>query len=213
MLPLTMFAFAIRGVSYGAFIAALTPMVILLVEQIAPGTNELLLALERIGYTFLGGTLAVLGNLLLFPGFEATRVETTIASAIAAHASYARAVFSALLEGTPAPDAARRAAGMASNNLEASLARALAEPHKGGDAIIERGAVVDAALRRMAGRLSVLALDRPKIPPEARPLWQDWQNWLAASFTAKPPPRPPLPPGPGADALTRLARQVELIAG
>jgi uncharacterized membrane protein YccC len=213
MLPLTMFAFAIRGVSYGAFVAALTPMVVLLVEQIVPGTNELLLALSRIGYTFLGGTLAVLGNLLLFPGFEATRVETTIASAIAAHATYAHAVFTALLEGTPAPDSARRAAGMASNNLEASLARALAEPHKGGDAIIERGAVVDAALRRMAGRLSVLALDRPKIPPEARPLWQDWQNWLATSFSAKPPSRPPLPSGPAADALTRLARQVELIAG
>jgi uncharacterized membrane protein YccC len=212
MLPLTMFAFAIRGVSYGAFIAALTPMVILLVEQIAPGTNELLLAVERIGYTFLGGTLAVLGNLLLFPGFEATRVETSIGNAIAAHAAYARAVFSALLDGTAAPDAARRAAGMASNNLEASLARALAEPHKGGDALIERGAVVDAALRRMAGRLSVLALDRPKIPPEARPLWQDWQNWLASSFAGKPPPRPPLPTGPAADALTRLARQVELIS-
>jgi uncharacterized membrane protein YccC len=212
MLPLTMFAFAIRGVSYGAFIAALTPMVILLVEQIAPGTNELLLALERIGYTFLGGTLAVLGNLLLWPGFEATRVETSIGKAIAAHAAYATAVFTALLDGTPAPDAARRAAGMASNNLEASLARALSEPHKGGDALIERGAVVDAALRRMAGRLSVLALDRPQIPLQARPLWQDWQSWLARSFTGKPPPRPPLPRGPGADALTRLARQVELIS-
>jgi hypothetical protein len=88
----------------------------------------------------------------------------------------------------------------------------LAEPHKGGDAVIERGAVVDAALRRMAGRLSVLALDRPKIPPESRPLWKDWQAWLATSFSAKPPPRPPLPAGPAADALTRLARQVELVA-
>jgi uncharacterized membrane protein YccC len=212
MLPLTIFAFAIRGVSYGAFVAALTPMVVLLVEQIVPGTNELLLALARIGYTFLGGTLAVLGNLFLFPGFEATRVETSIQKAIAAHAAYAQAVFAALLDGTPAPDAARRAAGLASNNLEASLARALAEPHKGGDAVIERGAVVDAALRRMAGRLSVLALDRPKIPPESRPLWKDWQAWLATSFSAKPPPRPPLPAGPAADALTRLARQVELVA-
>ncbi len=213
MLPLTMFAFSIRGVSYGAFVAALTPMVVLLVEQIAPGASELHIAFARIFYTCLGGTLAILGNLLLWPGFEAARIETSIANAIAAHAAYAKAVFTALLEGTPAPDAARRAAGMASNNLEASLARALAEPHKEGDQAIERGAVVDAALRRMAGRLSLLALDRPVIPPDSRPIWRDWQAWLTQSLAAKPPARPPLPAGPGADALTRLARQVELISG
>ncbi len=213
MLPLTMFAFSIRGVSYGAFVAALTPMVVLLVEQIAPGASELNIAFARIFYTFLGGTLAILGNLLLWPGFEATRIETSIANAISAHATYAKAVFTALLEGTSAPDAARRAAGMASNNLEAALARALAEPHKDGDQAIERGAVVDAALRRMAGRLSLLALDRPVIPPESRPIWRDWQAWLTQSLDTKPMTRPPLPTGPGADALTRLARQVELISG
>jgi uncharacterized membrane protein YccC len=213
MLPLTVFAFTIRGVSYGAFVAALTPMVVLLVEQIAPGASELHVALARIGYTFLGGTLAILGNLVLWPGFESARVETSISAAIAAHAAYANAVFSALLDGTGPPDAARRAAGLASNNLEASLARALAEPHKNADAVIERGAIVDAALRRMAGRLTVLALDRPVISPKARPAWRDWQNWLATGFLTKPPPRPALPEGPGADALTRLARQVELIFG
>jgi uncharacterized membrane protein YccC len=213
MLPLTVFAFTIRAVSYGAFVAALTPMVVLLVEQIAPGASEIHVALARIGYTFLGGTLAILGNLLLWPGFESARLETSISAAIAAHAAYAKAVFAALLDGTGPPDAARRAAGLASNNLEASLARALAEPHRRADAIIERGAIVDAALRRMAGRLTVLALDHPIIPPKARPAWRDWQNWLAAGLNAKPPPRPSLPEGPGADALTRLARQVELISG
>ncbi len=213
MLPLTVFAFAIRGVSYGGFVAALTPMVVLLVEQIAPGASELQVALARIGYTFLGGTLAILGNLLLWPGFESTRLETSISAAIAAHAAYAKAVFSALLDGTGPPDAARRAAGLASNNLEASLARALAEPHKNADAVIERGAIVDAALRRMAGRLTVLALDQPVIPPASRPAWRDWQNWLAAGFSGKPPARPALPEGPGADALTRLARQLDLISG
>jgi uncharacterized membrane protein YccC len=213
MLPLTVFAFTIRAVSYGAFVAALTPMVVLLVEQIVPGSSELQVAVSRIGYTFLGGALAILGNLLLWPGFESTRVETSINTAIAAHAAYTKAVFSALLDGTGPPDAARRAAGLASNNLEASLARALAEPHRDADAIIERGAIVDAALRRMAGRLTVLALDRPMIPPRDRPLWIDWQNWLFKALSSKPPTRPALPDGPGADALTRLARQAELISG
>jgi uncharacterized membrane protein YccC len=212
MLPLTVFAFAIRGVSYGAFTAALTPMIVLLVEQIAPGASELEVAALRVAYTLLGGSLAVLGNLLLWPGFEGARLEAVIAAAIAAHGAYARAVFAALLDGGPAPDAARRAAGLASNNLEASLSRALLEPHKGRDKAIERGAIVDAALRRLAGRLSVLALDRPVVTPESRPLWEAWAGWLPASLAGGVAKRPDLPDGPGAETLTRLARQAELIA-
>jgi uncharacterized membrane protein YccC len=213
MLPLTVFAFSIRGVSYGAFVAALTPMVVLLVEQIAPGASELSVALQRIGYTLLGGSLAIAGNLALWPGFEHARVEASVAQALAAHAAYLRAVFAALGEGQPVPDAARRAAGVASNNLEASLARALAEPHRGRDVAIERGAVVDAALRRIAGRLSVLALDRPVITPQMQPLWQDWQGFLLERLAGKPATRPDMPSEMVAEALTRLARQVELISG
>ncbi len=212
MLPLTMFAFTIRGVSYGAFVAALTPMVVLLVEQIAPGASQLNVAALRVMYTLLGGSLAILANLLLWPSFEHARLEPSIRSAINAHIAYINAVFAALLEETGAPDAARRAAGMASNNLEAALSRALIEPHRGGDEAIQRGAVVDAALRRIAGRLSVLAVDRPAIAAGDRPAWQNWRDWLTASLAAQAGPRPELPHGDGQDALTRLARQVELIS-
>ena len=212
MLPLTMFAFTIRSVSYGVFIAALTPMIVLLIEQIAPGTDELTIAVSRVGYTLLGGSLAVAGNLLLWPSFEGGRLEQSITAAIDAHAAYIKAVFAALLEGKAAPVAARRAAGLASNNLEAALSRALLEPHKRRDPVIERGAIVDAALRRMAGRLSVLALDRPAISPEANSLWQAWADWLVLSLSDKISLRPALPEGPGTDTLTRLARQVELIS-
>ncbi len=215
MLPLTTFAFAIRGVSFGAFIAVLTPMIVLLVEQIAPGANELTIALDRVGYTLLGGTLAVLGNRLLWPGFESTRLQGAVAAAVAAHVAYIQAVFDLLLDGVPnanRPDAARRAAGMASNNLEASLSRALLEPHRGRDAQIARAAMVDAALRRMAGRLAVLALDRPVIPPAQRPVWLAWRDWLAENLGNRPTVRPVLPAGDSAEMLTRLARQLELIA-
>jgi uncharacterized membrane protein YccC len=212
MLPLTMFAFTIRSVSFALFTAAATPMIVLLIEQISPGANELTIAISRVGYTLLGGCFAVLANLVLWPGFAHSKLESFISAAINAHAAYVKAVFGALLGATLSPEAARRAAGLASNNLEAALSRALLEPHKRRDPIIERGAVVDAALRRMAGRLSVLALDRPKIPPQARPLWQEWQNWLVYCLTSEPVPRPPLPNGPGDEALTRLARQVELIS-
>jgi uncharacterized membrane protein YccC len=212
MLPLTVFAFTIRGVSYGAFVAALTPMIVLLVEQIAPGANELTVAGLRVFYTLLGGALAVLANLLLWPGFEHARLEASVQGAVAAHRALMHAVFEALLESSAAPDAARRAAGMASNNLEAALSRALLEPHRGGDAAIERAAVADAALRRIAGRLSLLALDRPVIAPEAREAWAAWRDWLARNLGGTASPRPKLPDGDGAEALTRLARQVELMA-
>ena len=77
--------------------------------------------------------------------------------------------------------------------------------------MIERGAVVDAALRRMAGRLTVLALDRPVIAPASRPLWSAWAAWLAATLSGATAPRPVLPEGAGTETLTRLARQVELM--
>jgi uncharacterized membrane protein YccC len=214
MLPLSVFAFAVRGVSYTVFIAALTPMIVLLIEQLTPGLSETAVALYRVAYTLLGGMLAVLANAFLWPDFESGRVEPVIAGAIKAHADYAKAVFGALLDNAPLNDAPRRAAGLASNNLEATLTRALLEPHRPGDTAIARGAVVDAALRRMAGRLTVMLLNRPVIPPAARALWQDWRDWIVQGLTAGPSrPRPPLPDGPPGDALARLARQVELIAG
>jgi uncharacterized membrane protein YccC len=208
MLPLTIFAFAMRAVSYGVFVAALTPMIVLLVEQIAPGANELTIAVDRVGYTLLGGLLAVLANLLLWPGFEGGRVEAGIKTAMDAHAAYAKAVFAALLEGGAPADAARRAAGLASNNLEAILSRALLEPHKSRDPAISRGAIVDAALRRVAGSLSLLLLDPPASTENVAP----WRDFLLAGLSGAPIPRPRLaPPGPVAETLMRLARQVELL--
>ncbi len=211
MLPLTIFAFTIRSVSYTAYIAALTPMIVLLIEQLAPGNDELSIAAARVGYTLLGGGLAILANLLLWPGFESGRLEASIAAAIRAHIAYVHAVFEALLENRPASAAPRRAAGLASNNLEAALSRALLEPHQRQDGAIARGAVADAALRRMAGRLSVLSLDRPDIPDDDRPLWGAWQLWLEDCLSDNRRPRPDLPSGPGAETLSRLARQAELI--
>ncbi len=213
MLPLTMFAFTIRSVSYGGFVAAATPMLVLLVEQIAPGSNELTVAVSRVLYTLLGGLLAVLGNALLWPGFESTRLDGAIVTAISAHRMYAQSVLLALSRHEDVPSAARRSAGLASNNLEAALNRAMLEPHRRRDPALQRGALVDAALRRLAGRLSAMAMDRPAIGPEALPLWRDWADWLNAVLAGRIMPRPALPPGPGADALTRLARQAELITG
>ncbi|MCB5943132.1 FUSC family protein [Acidocella sp. KAb 2-4] len=213
MLPLTVLALAMRAVNFSIYIALLTPMIVLLVEQLRPGMSEESIALWRMIYTLLGGALAVAGNMLLWPRFAAPQLEASISAAIAAHAAYAGAVFAALLDGAPTPDGARRAAGLASNNLEAALARAVLEPHQRHEDTLVRGAAVDAALRRMAGRLSLLTLDPPAIPERDALLWRAWRDWLVHGLdTETLPPRPALPAGGGAGALVRLARQVELLA-
>ena len=213
MLPLTLCAFALRAVNYSLYIAVLTPMVVLLVEQLRPGESELYVALSRVIWSLLGGALAVVGSALLWPGFEAPKLETTMQAAKRAHAAYAGAVIAAVLtqSGWPTADSARRAAGLASNNLEAALARALAEPHKGHEGLLVRAATVDAVLRRMAGRLSLLTVERPDVAPEERTVWLAWPNWISKVLEdGALSPHPMLPSGPGAQDLARLAAQVEL---
>lgn len=219
MIPLTILAFSIRGVSFGAFIAVLTPVVVLLIEQLSPGENQIAVAAARVGFTLAGGLLSVAANLLLFPGFEHRRLESVREAAIASHRKWLDLTFDSLLESgrnsDGALEAARRQAGLASNNLEASISRALLEPHRSRDPALGSAIVTNAALRRIAGRLSVLSLERPVIRETARPLWLAWRDWLDAmlSGAARKEPRPQsLNAEPEVDnTLARLARQAELI--
>lgn len=217
MLPLSLCAFALRAVNFSLYIAVLTPMIVLLVEQIRPtGESELYVAMSRVLWSLLGGALAVVGSALLWPGFEAPKLEASIAATKRAHVAYAEAVILALLGqgGWATAEAARRAAGLASNNLEAALSRALAEPHGRHEQALVKAAAVDAALRRMAGRLSLLAVERPPVAPQEAAVWQAWPAWIRAVLEqGTRAPRPSLPVGPGAQDLLRLARQVELMTG
>ncbi|MDE2583055.1 MAG: FUSC family protein [Rhodospirillales bacterium] len=219
LFPLLVLSLSLRTVSYALFITTLTPIIVLLVELDLPGTAEPMIALMRAVYTVAGGLLAVVSCLVLWPSFEPARVAGEVQAAIAAHARYAAAVLDALASGTmgPAVEAARRAAGLASNNLEASLSRALLEPRRASFARFEPALTVDAALRRMAGRLLALQYD-----PEARRLdpqgLRAWSGWIGASLSAPAGaevPRPPAAPGGGAPtlALSRIARQIALIRG
>lgn len=215
MLPLSLCAFALRPVNFSLYIAVLTPMVVLLVEKLRPGESEFFVAASRVLWSLLGGALAVLGSALLWPGFEAPKLESFLGTVRRAHAAYAEAVIAALLgQGSwGAAETARRAAGLASNNLEAALQRILSEPHGRHEPAMVRAAAADAALRRMAGRLSLLALERPAIAPQERDVWRGWAAWLRQILEeGRAAPRPALPIGPGAADLVRLARQAELIA-
>jgi uncharacterized membrane protein YccC len=221
MFPLLMIALSLRQVNFGLFITALTPMIVLLSELGRPGTSEWVIAGLRAAFTLGGGLLAVLGCWLLWPSWEPVRLREEVRRAIAAHASYAEAALSAVMGAAPDPAPQRRAAGMATNNMEASLSRALLEPGQLSGERLEAAMVIDAALRRMAGRLAAMQIDPDLGAALPAATWAAWRDWIVASARAleagaRPPgPRPPLGKDGGAagEALSRIARQIELMAG
>ncbi len=218
LFPLAILAFTVRSVNYGAFISLLTPLVVLLTEFSQPGTGELYIAGLRALYTVLGGALAVFGCLILWPSWEPDRLKRELRTAILAHAAFAEAELGCLLgEAKPeAVDQARRNAGMASNNLETSISRALNEPRHVQRKELQAALVVDAALRRMAGRLSALQLDphhADGVSPEALRSWRDWISRTLRILADGVPSTNPRPVGRAPDALLRIARQIELLAG
>jgi uncharacterized membrane protein YccC len=228
-------ALAVRQVSYGVYIAVYTPTVIFLVESIRPGHSQLDVALSRAGFTLAGGLIAVVANWVLWPSWEPDRVRQDLTLALQAHAVFARAVL------LPDADAdfgrARRAAGLASNNLEASLARAMQEPRRSHRDRLQAVLVADATLRRVAGRLIAISLDASlgatlgtatlgtatlgqatlgtaTLGTQKAVLYRGPIGiWVVAALEALAAgaPVPARPAETGGDAMDRLARQVSLL--
>jgi uncharacterized membrane protein YccC len=214
LFPLSIVGFSARQVSYGAFIACLTPLIIVLVELLEPGHGTVEVMLMRSVFTVAGGVMAIAGNLLLWPSWEPERLAGELTAALAAHGRYAQSVLAERLgEGDEARmEAARGAAGVATNNLEASLSRLLQEQHRIVADRLEATMVADATLRRFAARLA--ALRHEKLPTIEPATWREWQAWIAASFDSLAGDAEPLLPRPasaGVESLDRLARQVELL--
>ncbi len=228
MVPLCIVGFAARQVSYGAFIACLTPQIVVLVALVEPGHSSWEIAGMRVAFTLVGGVIAVAGSLVLWPSWEPERLREAIGEALRAHAAYA----AALLGGGGGLDAARRGAGLSSNNLEASISRAMQEPRRrlgfrwsgrerpagrgtpGGGDRLEAAMVVDAALRRLAGRLVALQHD-PRgweaLPQGEREAWAAWVVG-AVRAVASGEAVAARPEG-GTEGLWRMGRQVELMEG
>lgn len=228
MFPLCIVAFAVRAVSLGLFMATLTPLVVLLVESVVPGLSEWTIAAARFGLTALGGVCAVAAAFVLWPTREPERLGEEAGSAIRAHGAYAAAVLAAAsgsagagaagagAAGAGDVEAARRAAGLASNSLESSISRAMAEPGTQHRERIAAALVIDAALRRMAGRLSAMQLDSglgSALAPADLAAWRIWIRDGMAAVAAGITSLPPRPATPEVDSLVRVARQVELMAG
>ncbi len=221
MFPLALVAFTLRPVSFGLFVSALTPMIVLLVELGLPGYADWAIAGTRVALTMGGGLIAVAACYLLWPDWQPNRLEAEIRDAIQAHGAYADAEIGFILRETPnaALEQARRAAGLASNNVEASVARALLEPRGPQNDRLEAAMVIDSALRRMAGRLTAMQYDSAQPGALEPSAWAAWRGWIAAAMAelgagrTTLTPHPPLAEGPHTAALGRIARQIELIAG
>ncbi|RYC30689.1 FUSC family protein [Lichenibacterium minor] len=217
MVPLSVIGFSVRQVSYGAYVACLTPLVVILFDVAEPGHAEWLIATMRTLYTVGGGIVAVAACCLLWPSWEPDRTAQGLRDALAAHARYAAAVFAARAgNATPADvEAARRVAGVANNNLEASLSRALQEPGRGHRRRLEVIMAADAALRRLGGALIALQHDTHAADGLGEGGWTAWSRWvpetldrLALSGAAPAVPPPPAPP---AGTLARIGRVVEVL--
>ena len=198
-------ALAVRQVSYGVYIAVYTPLVVLLVEQVRPLEDQRSIALARAGYTVLGGLIAVAANALLWPSWQPAQVAADLTAALRAHAAYAQAVLFHAGGGGSARE--RRQAGLASNNLEASLQRAMHEPRRGQRDRLQSVLMADATLRRVAGRLAAISLD-PQGTADA-----EQAGWVVATLQGleRGDPVSTRPVPSGAEQLDRLTRQVELL--
>lgn len=213
MFVLSVIGFAVRSVNFGLFMLGLTPMVVLLVETGAPETHEWTIAAARAGLTALGGIVAVAANMTLWPWREPQLIAPQVQGTLAAHAAYADADFALLLGEQADADAARRAAGVSSNQLEALITGALLDPGRRDTAALEAAMAIDAALRRFAGRLATLQHGADwHVAPDVLRAWRDWTSHslrLLAQGQNTLPPRP----AATTDTLSRIARQIELIGG
>ncbi|MEM8620301.1 MAG: FUSC family protein [Actinomycetota bacterium] len=111
--------------NYAVGVVALTPSVILLLAIANANADVVFL---RLFDTLIGGTLAFLGGLVLWPMWERTTLAGTLGAAAAASAGYLRSVSSR--QPTPAVHRAHRSAERRRSNAEASVRRMLSEPRR-----------------------------------------------------------------------------------
>jgi uncharacterized membrane protein YccC len=216
LVPLCILGFSVRQVSYGAYIACLTPLTVVLFEVAEPGHGAFVIAAMRTLYTVGGGVAAVLACMVLWPSWEPDRTGQELRATLRAHADYAAALFEALsiAAGWEKVEGMRRKAGVASNNLEASLSRLLQEPDRGGAGRIEAWLAADASLRRLGGGLIALQHDIHAADSVDRATWEAWRAWIPATLYALSDERAlhaPKPSAPADSTLARLGRVLELL--
>lgn len=210
--PLSVFAFALRSVNYALFMLCMTPLVVLIAELFQTGgIGDAQLAGLRALDSVLGGLLGLAASFLLWPAWETPQLPRQMADAVRAHRDYLLVVLGAKPDARDQDiGAARRQAGLTSNNAEASLQRVLTETRLLSRADAEPALVILACLRRMAGAIVTLSL-LPQFSAGAAPAqsfaalrrWaDDALSDLAQALQQQRAPAP-LPPPPATAAATR----------
>lgn len=184
LLPLCIIGFSARQVSYGAFIACMTPLVVLLFDIADPGHEDWTIALMRVAYTVAGGAITMAASFLLWPSWEPRRLREAFKATRLAYAAFA-ADTAARLEGggDHALAQSRRFAGVQTNNFEASLSRALQEPRGGRGTALRSLLLADGAFRRLGALLMTLEHAASHGSEADRTYWRAWLSWLAEALT------------------------------
>jgi len=194
MFPLSVAAVATRARSYRLFTFFLTPVFVLVSERY-PGDWHA--AVERAGDAALGGLVAALAALIVFPSWERERIPDALAAAYDALASYARAIAGSWRGPRGPIDDARRASAAALAAAETSLERMLSEPRTDPEGASRALDAVTHA-RRLAGALTAIAQEQAAGTGTLEPLVAHLAGTLDALASAararRPPPGLPEPP-------------------
>jgi uncharacterized membrane protein YccC len=229
--PLSVAAVATHRRNYRLFTFFLTPVFVLVAEQFV---GNWWTAAARAADAAIGGSIAFVAAVLIFPSRERTRLPELLARMMDAVAAYAITVFDAAPDRHAEPAearvlAARRNAGIALSEAESSLERLLTEPRH--DMATEEYALQLITYgRRAAGALTTIdTYSARDLTPEAS-LTPDTAQQIeryvvstlnqAAAFTrgTSPAPDVPVPELPAKldsrlrSTLARLLRGAHLVA-
>ncbi|MCF3941088.1 FUSC family protein [Gordonia tangerina] len=152
--------------SYALQAVAITPVVILLIDLISPGTESVNDAWQRIAATVLGGAIVLVFGYLIWPHSRQAWVAATFATATERIAAFLTTA------ATPIPDdaraaserhtalvSARRTAYRALSDLDIRMQRALSEPPP-AETVARAWIPAIAATSRLADAVSAYADDR-----------------------------------------------------
>ena len=194
---------ALRRINYAVFAALVTPVFVLLAEVNAGSAH---LTRVRILDTLLGGALALLGAMTLWPTRDLDRMPSLIAAVLRANQAYLDAI---LRRQEPAlVVAARRRIGLATANAEAALQRLIGEAAPA--ARVQPLMTLVAYARRLSASITALGSALPDAA-HAAPLEQALRTLAEAAEAGEPPPPlPPLDEGAAPEPAQRLGRQLRV---
>jgi len=174
----------------------------------------------------LGAAAGMLATFVLWPSWESRYLRRRLADDLRANGTFLLAALQSA-SGALTPqqaDAARRRAGLAGNNAEASLRRALDEPRRRPVDEIASAMLVTAVSRRLSGIAAAIVQSRPNgggsrdLAQRRHALYERIEELANAIAEARPPAATPHQPVPTSETgqveqlVSRAERQLAIAA-